>query len=322
MQVDRDKVISALTECDISPSAKLESGRLIEVWLDKLETFPEVKWKVVLVESPFYIQLEEKTYIVGQMDAIFQDDIGYIQAEWKTRRSPKLKRDGTNYAGDDEDGWLSDISNGPQLGVYALAGREGIFITDDVTEPFAIREPRILVRAAVKSTPPVTWPGEYEKGLFTFPGGLLDIVRNALLSEAASIRARRKLGIVPYQIPGLHCTNMYRRVCGYYEEVCKKRLTPPLEPVGWSHPDDKAPDPGLDVCSILKLDIHDPELIVLSQSALQDHYQCAERGRIRYGGYFPRGGGQEEDFEFERNVGTGLHTALASVYKQFLTSPR
>src|SRR5882672_5186618 len=175
MVIDREKVIQALVDADISPEARLAAGGLVEMWLERLETFPEINWKVVLVETPFYIQLEEKTFIVGQMDAVFQDEKGYVQAEWKTRRAPKLKKDGTNYAGDDEDGWLLDISNGPQLGVYALAGREGVFLTENhvpnylkiVERVFAIREPRILVRAAVKSTPPTTWPSRYEKGLFT-----------------------------------------------------------------------------------------------------------------------------------------------------------
>src|SRR5882672_9030760 len=174
MVIDREKVIQALVDADISPEARLAAGGLVEMWLERLETFPEINWKVVLVETPFYIQLEEKTFIVGQMDAVFQDEKGYVQAEWKTRRAPKLKKDGTNYAGDDEGGWLSDISNGPQLGVYALAGREGVFlpfINPHESLSLMIAQPRILVRAAVKSTPPTTWPSQYEKGLFTFPSG-------------------------------------------------------------------------------------------------------------------------------------------------------
>jgi hypothetical protein len=314
-EIDVNKVTTAIVESDIGPAAKEESARLVEGWLEGLDTFPETQWKNLFVETPFYIQLDPKFYVVGQMDAGFHDGEGVILAEWKSRRAPKLKKDGTAWAGDDEDGWLADISNGPQLGVYGLAGREGTFITPHEYRP-DISEPRILVRAAVKSNPVVTWPNDYRKGLFTMPGALLDTVRAALLSEATSIRARRKLGQVPYQVPGLQCTNMYRRTCGFYEEVCRKRLTPPAEPVGWHHPDDKAPDPGLDVATILGLDIHDPQLVVLSQSALQDHYQCAERARIRYGGFFAKGGSLGEDFEFEREVGTGLHKALATIYRQ------
>jgi hypothetical protein len=318
-KLDREIVIKAIVDAEIGPTVKEESGRLVEGWLASIDKFPEFKWKTVAVETPFYIQLEPNTYIVGQMDGVFKDEAGTIFAEWKSRRAPKLKRDGTAYAGDDEDGWLAEISNGPQLGVYALAGREGAFITGCPTpdesgeETFAISEPRILVRAAVKSNPVTTWPGDWRKGFFAFPGPLLDVVRTALLSEAASIRARRRLGVVPWQLPGLHCTNMYHRTCEYLESVCLKRTPPPVMPVGWRHPSDKAPDPGFDVCQILGLDINDPELVVLSQSALQAHYQCAERGRIAYGGYFP---GEES---FEMSVGTGLHRGLGALYRQLIS---
>src|SRR5690349_21267075 len=109
--IDQSKVIEAIVGCEIGGPAKEEAARLAEKWLEKLETFPEMGWRVVFAEAPFYIQLEEKTYIVGQMDAGFQDSEGMVFGEWKSRRAPKLKKDGTAYAGDDEDGWLADISN-------------------------------------------------------------------------------------------------------------------------------------------------------------------------------------------------------------------
>ena len=320
MNIDQQLVTDAIVGLDIGGPAKEEAARLIEGWLEHLDTFPETKWKCLFVETPFYIQLEPKTYVVGQMDAGFQDEQGVVLGEWKSRRAPKLKKDGTAWAGDDEDGWLADISNGPQLGVYALAGREGIFIHQDghkftfrvpVPEmapviPFNMSEPRILVRAAVKSNPVVTWPGDYKKGLFTFPGPLLDSVRSALLSEAASIRARRQRGVVPFMLPGTHCTNMYHRLCEHYK-LCTERLTPPLEPKGW-HPT----DPGFEVARrLLGLDFLDPELVVLSASSLESWYWCAEKGRIDYDGHGPR----EESFEL--SVGTGLHKGLASIYSQW-----
>jgi hypothetical protein len=317
--IDRDKVSAALIACEIGGPAKEEASRLVDGWLEALPTFPEVAWKKVFVECPFYIQLDERFYVVGQMDGVFDDGSGIVLAEWKSRRAPKLKKDGTNYLGEDEEGWLTDISNGPQLGVYALAGREGKFL-DVVARVHGkgaelelnVPEPRILVRAAIKSNPVEIWPSDYRKGLFTFPGKLLDTVRAALMSEAVSIRARRKLGMVPYSVPGLQCTNMYHRTCEYLETVCRPKLTPPAEPMAWRHPADTAPDPGFDVTGILGLDIHDPELVVLSASALVDNYQCAEKARIDYGGYFAKAGDQ-----FELNVGTGLHRGLAAIYRQW-----
>lgn len=309
MKIDVNVVADALVACDIGGPAREEGARLVEGWINRMEEYPENKWKVIFVEAPFYIQLEEKVIIVGQMDAGFHTGEMAVLGEWKSRRAPKLKKDGNPWAGDDEAGWLVEISNGPQLGVYALAGREGTFLPfDNPAEELSlgVPEPTIMVRAAVKSSPVQIW-----QGMFTFPTTLLDTVRAALLSEAVSIRARRKLGMVPYQIPGLQCTNMYHRVCQYLEPVCRPKATPPVEVVGWHHPDDKNPDPGFEICGVMGLDAHDPELVVLSASALGDHYQCAELARIRYGGFFPA----EEQYEL--SVGTALHRGLAAVYRQW-----
>jgi len=314
VEFDRQQIAEAIINSQVGPAAREEGSRLVESWLESFDNFPEKNWRVRFVEAPFFIRLQPKTWILGQMDACFHDGEHVVLGEWKSRRAPKLKKDGTSYLGDDEQGWLEEITNGPQLGVYALAGREGTFITDTsqaaiLDSTLNLEEPHILVRAAVKSNPVEFWSGR-----FSFPGALLDTVRAALISEAESIRARRKAGHVPYSVPGIHCQNMYRRTCEYLETVCKPRLTPPLTPIGWHHPEDKAPDPGYDVCELLGLDIQDPELVVLSQSALQSNYQCAERARIDYGGYFAR------EVSFELEVGTALHTGLKEIYRQLLTT--
>lgn len=320
--IDQSKVFDALMATEIGPAAREEASRLVEGWLERLDTFPEVNWKCLFVETPFFIQLDPKFYVVGQCDAGFVDEIGVLTAEWKSRRAPKLKKDGTAYAGDDEDGWLQDISNGPQLGVYALAEREGAFYrpNPELKSQFRTmnallgsskpRESRILVRAAIKSNPVVTWPGDYRKGLFTFPGPLLDSVKSALLSEATAIRARRGLKQIPWAVPSIHCTNMYHRLCGLYKS-CTERVYAPLEPKPWVDPEDKTPDPGFEVARLLDLDYQDPELVVLSASMYSNYLWCPERGRAISGGH----GEKEESFELE--VGTGLHKGLASIYSQF-----
>lgn len=322
-QIDQDKVFKALEECEIGPEARWKASSLVEAWLEYLPTFPENDWRCLFVETPFYIQLDPKFYVVGQCDAGFQDEIGVLTAEWKSRRAPKLKKDGTAYAGDDEDGWLADISNGPQLGVYALAQREGVFyrpVTESNPFPFWTmnallgssepREIRILVRAAVKSNPVETWPTDYRKGLFTFPDPLLDSVKAAMISEAAAIRARRRSGQIPWALPSIHCTNMYHQVCGMYKN-CTERVYAPLEPKPWVDPDDKTPDPGFEVARILNLDYRDPELVVLSASMYSNYLWCPERGRAISGGH-----GDKED-SFELDTGTGLHKGLASIYRQW-----
>jgi len=310
--INRDKLTQAILDADVSGMAKEEGSRLVEAWLEKLPTFPEAEWLVKFVEAPFFIQLQPKTYIVGQLDACFNagsevDGDQFVLGEWKSRRAPKLKKDGTNYQGDDREGWLEEITNGPQLGVYALAGREGTFLPQNpnsvelgqtLATAFHLAEPHILVRAAVKSNPVELWEGQ-----FTFPGAMLDVVKQALLSEAEGIRARRKAGFVPFTIPGIHCTNMYRRTCEHHED-CLKRIVPPLEPQDW-HPT----DPGFVVPRLLGLDRKDPDLVVLSASALDSNYWCAEKGRRDYDH-----GHREEDFNL--SVGTVLHTGLREIYSQ------
>jgi hypothetical protein len=315
----QERMLRAIQETGVTGLAAEEGARLLDHWTSQYETFPERNWRVVATESPFYIQLDEKTYIGGMMDATFEDEAGLLSGEWKTRREPKKKKDGTNYAGDDEDGWLGEISGGPQLGVYALAAHEGSFFVqasdteiEEGLTPWTphIAAPRILVRAAIKSTPAEIWPSDWRKGLFTFPQEVLGSVRSALVSAAVMIRAGRKAGVAPWAVPGIHCTNMYRKVCPHLEPVCSKRLHPSAEPVGGKWLRDDETDPGFVIVKLLGLDPFDPELIVLSQSALTNYYWCMEKGRIDGGGYF----GREEDFNL--NVGTVLHAGLACWYRE------
>jgi len=96
---------------------------------------------------------------------------------------------------------------------------------------------------------------------------------------------------------------MYHRTCEHHED-CLKRIGPPIEPAGW-HPS----DPGFVVPRLLNLDRQDPELVVLSASALDSFYWCAEKGRRDYDH-----GHREEDFNLD--TGTVLHTGLKEIYRQ------
>jgi hypothetical protein len=53
----------------------------------------------------------------------------------------------------DETSWLKEISTGPQIGLYALAPHRGTYIEKDTGRQFtfSVQNPRIRVRAAVKS---------------------------------------------------------------------------------------------------------------------------------------------------------------------------
>ena len=305
--VDTNKVIDAIVASDSGPLAKQEAARLVETWIASMPKFGDSSWKSVGVEMPFYIRLAEKTVVVGMMDRLASSpEHGVVGGEWKSRRAPKIKKDGTPYMGDTEGDWLAEISEGAQLATYALAMREGAFLYKEEKEPAwapLIAEPILLVRACVKSTPAQIWPKNWEAGVFKFPKDVLDSVRSAYLVKAEQIRAARKSGLVPWQLTGYQCKS-YNRMCEFYGD-CKKRIYAPPAPVAF-HPT----DPGFEAAKRLGLDATDPELVVLSQSGYAAVSQCTEKWRRVYDGHAPG----ETSFELE--VGAALHAGLAAVYEQ------
>lgn len=306
--IDTAPLLEAILATEASGLAKEESARLLEGFLEHESTLPErvEGWKVVGAEIPFYVPLEEKSYVIGVADAIFDTPLGIVIGEWKSRRAPKLKKDGAAYAGDDEDGWLEDISGGAQLAFYALAAAQGSFLTE-AHSLFANREPRILVRAIVKSSPVQLWPRDWRKGMFQFFPAGIDAARNSLTVKCRQIRAARASGLVPWQIPGEQCTNQYRRVCGNRDGVCRNHIYPPQRTT--PNPDES--ETRKLITEVLQLDAMDPELVMLSASGFGAYTQCMELGRQRYEA--EASGAPESSFELE--IGSCLHVALASFYR-------
>lgn len=299
--VNPEKVIAAIVGSKVGSTAKEEAARLVEHWMQKSVDWPDTKLPTIAAEVLWYIKLEPKIVIVGAVDRIL---LGNVFCEWKTRRAPKLKLDGTPYKGDDEVSWLGEISEGMQLATYALAAREGMFKFPEGWVSLGVPNPWILVRCAVKSKPPQVWPTDPSGGQFSFPQGVLDSTRNALLVKAHQIRAARSTGLVPWQATGYHC-KQWGRECEFLPTLCRVHKHPPTKDAGFH-----ATDPGYKVCELLGLDYHDPELVVLSQSAYSVFSQCMEKGRIMYG----RHAGDEESFELQ--VGQAFHLGLASFYEQ------
>lgn len=310
--IDQNAIIDAVVAVKVGASAKEAAGPYVEAWIESYAD-ADAALTVHAVEVPFYVQIEPKTYVVGQQDAVFSDEHGWLCGEWKTKRAPRSKRDGTPYAGESEDDWLEEISQGPQLKTYALAAKYGrFFIGGNNPRPMlACERPRIMVRAVLKSHPPDFWPTDPARGIFTFSEDSLRACHDAYIAKANSIRMMRKLGKTPWQLIGPQC-KAYNRMCDNYVR-CKAHQFPDITPRAWAHPDDAAPDPGYEVCKLLNLDPRDPELVVLSQSAYQAYSRCAELGRTAYGGYFAR----EASFELE--LGTATHAGLAEFYRQLAT---
>jgi hypothetical protein len=312
-QAVRDKVVAAIVASHVGAEAKMEAARLVEGWMDFAPMWPDTKMTVLGVECLWRLELEEKTIAVGVVDRISCDE-AYVPlfSEWKTRRAPKLKLNGEPYKGDDEGSWLEEISGGPQLAVYALAARDGLFLLSDEAAEWTKfednPEPTVLVRCAVKSKPVDVWPMKPQDGVFSFPTAVLDATRDALVVKAHAIRAARKLGLVPWQMMGYHCKT-YNRDCEHLP-LCRTHQHPPAEPQGWQHAEDVAPDPGYKVAALLGLDVHDPELVVLSQSAYQTYSRCMEKGRIDYGGHV------KGETSYELEVGSAFHEGVAEFNRQ------
>lgn len=312
--IDQEQVLAALMEAEIGPAAREEASRLVEHVIERMPGLPESKWSVVSVETQFFIQLAPKWFCIGVGDAHFRDEHGLIHAEWKTKGAPKLTKAGEPYKGQDEDSWLDDISNDVQVAIYALAGHEGTFIdSNDSQVRFRSFEPRVMVRACVKSTPPQIWPHDYRKGLYTFPLQALNATRNALLVKCQQIDAARKSGLIPWTLIGEQCENKYRNVCEFREEVCKKHLNPPSLRWGNTKLEDMV-EGRRKWYETLKMDPNDPEVILLSPHKYTDYTRCMERGRMRY-----EVGTVDTELQqsFEQEVGTGYHAALASIYRQW-----
>src|SRR6185369_11321443 len=101
-----------------------------------------------------------------------------------------------------EDRWLEDIKQGHQIALYALALNRGTFYTPE-PERFNVTEPvRINVRAAVKSSVPQFWPKDEADGWQSFGEKDFGAILNAFKVKADNIRSARRLGLVPWQLPG------------------------------------------------------------------------------------------------------------------------
>jgi PD-(D/E)XK nuclease superfamily len=304
------KVIQAILNAPISPSAKEEAAILAEAWIEQFAEFDR-PFKTLAVEVPFFLWLDGNTLLVGVMDRLARDKLGIIGSEWKTCKAPTRNKDGEDSAWWNEEKWLEQIMNTPQLSIYGLAMLRGSFVIDPSPrkpkiEIFGVHNPRILTRAAVKDSPPRFWPTDPADGIFEFPDSYLEkIVAPSILARAAGIRAMRATGSVPWALPGFQCENKFHKMCPYHEEFCLPHKHPKSGRMVFD-----SNDPGYVAISFsgVKLDNPDPDLVIFSASSYQTALQCDEKYRI-----LTTIGGGEETAELE--IGTGLHSGVAAFYK-------
>lgn len=292
----------------ISPVAKEIALGLVQGWIDRYAEL-DVDTGILAVEAPFFMWLDPLTLVIGVMDRIDAEELnaegfGVMGCEWKTKGAPTSKKYG-------EASWLTDMENGSQLGIYALALREGVFLQGSETiraVPVDYRGPVFIrVRAAVKSSPPTYYPADLRDGVFGFDEVKMNSTREALLQRARMIRAARE-GDAPWQMTGFHCFRQYGNTCPFFEKLCR----PKAHPIG-GHPGlALSPgDPGMGAFQKAIEDHTDMEgLVVLSASSYELGTQCMEKYRIVTSGL-----GKEEP-SGDLDIGTGFHAGVAEVNRQ------
>lgn len=308
MPIDFERVVNAIISTDVkSPAAKEAAAELVEAWIAKKGVEDANRFTVVAVECGFHIWLDKKTVVVGVTDAIFNDG-GIIGGEWKSTKGPSQWWN--------ESKWLRDIGEGPQIATYALAQQRGRFFEvggDPAGFELNVQRPRILVRAACKTNPVQFWP-ESVSGVYEFSDEKLEATANSYLNKAAQIRALRKTGKFPWEIPGKHCTPFGdKHVCPHFE-ACTSQSTPVGIPKAVFDPSDPASVAA--VAHLLPEQINDPDLVILSASSYQTAARCMELYRITAGAY------GEKDTNLALDTGSAMHAGLADFYRQLKEGAR
>ncbi len=272
---------------------------LAEAWIEKGWDIP-----IAAVECGFVWWADEKTVIVGVQDLLTSEmrhdssssEVIIVGNEWKTTKESSKWWN--------EDKWLESISVGSQIAIYGLAMQNGTYYPK-VGEPITpkVREPRIRVRAISKSTPPVIWPRRAEDGIITLSPKRLEATRQALLSEAESIRARRKKvgldGI--WRIPGTWCINQFKRKCEFYEDCVEQKYASPTMAFNMDDPAARLAVPHIDKI--------DNDIVILSASSYSKASECVEAYRRSL-----------VTLEGERSMaldtGSVFHSVVAEFYRQ------
>lgn len=316
--IDPSKIESAVLDLSVSPLAKEEGGALIDAWVSEYGT-KDAQFEIAYVELGFIVWLDERTALIGVQDMIAKDKIGYFGNEWKTVKEPrKTMQRGklVETAWWNEDVWLRQISNGPQLAIYALALNRGTYYEVGGKQGFQINEPspRIRVRAVVKSSPPRFWPSDPSRvGTYEFTNTALEDAAAAIRNKADQIRCARRNGEKPWQMTGMQCFP-FNRECQFFADHCSQNLHPNVTGRLFD-----ASDPAAQLAfpHIPKEKLADPELVVLSYSSYSTACECMEKYRIVSGGL--AGGGEKEE-SYALDTGTVLHAGVAELYRQLRRS--
>lgn len=313
--IDSERIFNAITSGNYPALAVEQGSELVDAWVAACVE-EDKRYTTLLLEAGFFIELNENTFVVGAIDKIMRDSNGILAGEWKT--SSKSRTWGPER-------WFDSLVNSHQIGTYSAALKYGLFpVSLEIAQMLGappddndglwtprLAEPRILARAVTKTKPPEIWPTPAGAEI-KCPVARIEATLNAYRNEAAGIRAKRKTGVVPWQLPAKHCEKTYGfkvYTCEFLEECRALRF-----PVGAGAFEHGLSPGSSDVVKYLvdsgriSLD-NATEVCILSSSSLEDAMQCSEKWRRR-------SIGQERESKESLEIGSVLHLGLKSYHEQ------
>lgn len=287
-------IADIIINADAPPRAKEQAAELFDAWRDNYAD-EDAGMRVIESEVPWFLWVGDDDLLVGVTDLIATDEEGLLMCEWKTAKAP------TRYW--TESRWLESIEHGPQLAIYAMAQAGATFCwRNRAPSPLYLPNPRMLVRAAVKTTPPTFWPRKREMGVFPFDRIDTENTLNAIRAMFRAIRANmREPG--PWQLTG-HWCERFGHVCEFHAQ-CVKHAAPQFPYAGVL----SGTDPGRHALKIALANARDDtNIIVLSQTMYSTAANCLELYRLTQGGRSSRA-------PIEIVTGQLFHNAIAAHYQ-------
>src|SRR5947207_470451 len=161
MNLDWNHIVSVVASLDVPPLAREAGMTLVDAWIDK-HGVHDAQSEILAVETGFLIMLDDKTAAIGVQDLIDRDPIGVRGNEWKSAKEPRRDAKGRETSWWNEDVWRKELSNGSQIALYALALNRGTYFEalTGARFQFDVAQPRVRIRAAVKSNPVRFWPSD------------------------------------------------------------------------------------------------------------------------------------------------------------------
>lgn len=324
--IDDSRILSAIMAAGVRSAKAVEAGsELVDAWAAAVVE-ADSRYRTLGLEVGWFTKLGPGAFVVGCVDklAVERPDPAeraeyeaYCSVRGSEPTAPEpfvLEAKTTAPASRfwTPEKWYDEIARGHQVGTYAMALRWGTFI-QPASEPVKIdavewtpgvAAPRVLVRAVSKSRPPQIWPGPEGAWVEVGPARL-DATRSAYVNAAAAIRAQRATGVVPWQLPGRHCTKQYGTKaypCTQWSVCHDTREYPRGERVRGLSPGSAGVVAHLVATGRVRPD--DPGVVVLSSSSLDSWAQCPEKWRQEAAG----AGGEESE---ALDTGTVFHAGIA-----------